>query len=124
MDCGFKMRYTQETHDYPKRGKVKYISYMCGSYARSGKGACSAHNIYLNSLSELVLGDIRHRAKRVLEDEGKVRQESALGWGVITVCMFTLLEEKNHLLSWVIWGIALQLIFFSLKNSPSLIYSY
>ena len=75
MDCGFKMRYSQETHDYPKRGKVKYISYMCGSYARSGRSACSAHIIYLNPLSELVLGDIRHRAGRVLEDEDKVRQE-------------------------------------------------
>lgn len=28
-----------------------------------------------NPLSELVLGDIRHRAKRVLEDEDRVRQE-------------------------------------------------
>ena len=74
MDCGFKMRYTQETHDYPKRGKVKYISYMCGNYARSGKGACSAHIIYLNPLSELVLDDIQNRARRVLEDESKVRQ--------------------------------------------------
>lgn len=75
MDCGFKMRYSQETHTYPKRGKVKYISYFCGSYARSGKSACSAHIIYLNPLSELVLGDIRHRAKRVLEDEDRVRRE-------------------------------------------------
>lgn len=75
MDCGFKMRYAQETHDYPKKGKVKYVSYLCGSYARSGKGACSAHIIYLNPLSELVLGDIRHRAKRVLENEDRVRQE-------------------------------------------------
>lgn len=74
MDCGFKMRYTQETHDYPKRGKVKYISYMCGNYARSGKGACSAHIIYLNPLSELVLDDIQNRARRVLEDESEVRQ--------------------------------------------------
>ena len=75
MDCGFKMRYSQETHIYKKRGKVKYISYMCGSYARSGRSACSAHIIYLNPLSELVLDDIRHRAKRVLEDEDRVRRE-------------------------------------------------
>jgi DNA invertase Pin-like site-specific DNA recombinase len=75
MDCGFKMRYSQETHTYPKKGKVKYISYFCGSYARSGRSACSAHIIYLNPLSELVLDDIRHRAKRVLEDEDRVRRE-------------------------------------------------
>ncbi len=75
MDCGFKMRYSQETHTYPKKGKVKYISYFCGSYARSGRSACSAHIIYLNPLSELVLDDIRHRAKRVLEDEDRIRRE-------------------------------------------------
>ncbi|QNK40285.1 recombinase family protein [Caproicibacter fermentans] len=75
MDCGFKMRYTEENHTYPKKGHVKYISYMCGSYARSGKAACSAHIIYLRPLSELVLDDIRHRAKRVLEDEDRVRRE-------------------------------------------------
>lgn len=69
------MRYSQETHTYPKKGKVKYISYFCGSYARSGRSACSAHIIYLNPLSELVLDDIRHRAKRVLEDEDRVRRE-------------------------------------------------
>lgn len=75
MDCGFKMRYSQESHTYPKKGKVKYISYFCGSYARSGRSACSAHIIYLNPLSELVLDDIRHRATRVLEDEDRVRRE-------------------------------------------------
>lgn len=75
MDCGFAMRYQQETHVYPKAGRVVYQSYLCGNYARSGKGACSIHTIYLKPLSELVLGDIRHRSKRVLEDEDKVRQE-------------------------------------------------
>ncbi len=75
MDCGFAMRYTQETHNYPKEGFVKYVSYLCGNYTRSGAGACSARIIYLNPLAELVLDDIRHRAKRVLEDEDKVRQE-------------------------------------------------
>lgn len=75
MDCGFAMRYTQETHNYPKKGFVKYVSYLCGNYTRSGAGACSAHIIYLNPLAELVLDDIRHRAKRVLEDEDRVRLE-------------------------------------------------
>ncbi|GIO35582.1 hypothetical protein J41TS12_04430 [Paenibacillus antibioticophila] len=28
MDCGFAMRYTQETHNYPKKGFVKYVSYL------------------------------------------------------------------------------------------------
>ncbi|MDI6619111.1 MAG: recombinase family protein [Clostridiales bacterium] len=53
MDCGFAMRYTQETHNYPKKGFVKYVSYLCGNYTRSGAGACSAHIIYLKPLAEL-----------------------------------------------------------------------
>ena len=75
LDCGFKMRYSQETHVRKNGNKVKYISYICGNYSRSGRGACSAHIIYQNPLSELVLDDIRYRAKRVLEDEDKVRYE-------------------------------------------------
>lgn len=75
MDCGFAMRYQQETHVYPKAGRVVYQSYLCGNYARSGKSACSIHTIYLKPLSELILGDIHHRARRVLENEDRVRQE-------------------------------------------------
>jgi hypothetical protein len=66
MDCGFKMRYNQETHDYPKAGRVTHVSYLCGNYSRSGKAACSAHIIYQKPLEELVAEDIRRYAGRVL----------------------------------------------------------
>lgn len=75
MDCGFKMRYHEENHIRKNGRKVKYINFMCGNYARSGKAACSAHIIYQQPLTEIVLEDIQSRAKRVIEDEEKVRQE-------------------------------------------------
>ncbi len=75
LDCGFKMRYNEETHTRKNGTRVKYISYVCNNYSRSGKMACSTHRIYQNPLSEIVLEDIRSRAKRVIEDEQKVRQD-------------------------------------------------
>ncbi len=75
LDCGFKMRYNEENHIRKGGRKVKYISYVCNNYSRSGRAACSAHIIYQNALSEIVLKDIQSRAKRVVENEEKVRQD-------------------------------------------------
>ena len=55
MDCGFKMRYHEENHIRKGGRKVKYINFMCGNYAQSGRAACSAHIIYQNALSEWCL---------------------------------------------------------------------
>ncbi|WP_341349197.1 DUF4368 domain-containing protein [Ethanoligenens harbinense] len=74
-DCGFAMRYAEENHVRKSGRKVKYVSYMCGNYGRSGKTACSAHMIYLQPLTELVIDDIHRQASGVLQDENKVRQE-------------------------------------------------
>jgi len=69
LDCGFAMRYQQETHKRKNGTVVKYISYMCGNYSRSGKAACSSHIIYTNRLSEIVIADIRQKAAMVDCDE-------------------------------------------------------
>jgi hypothetical protein len=69
LDCGFAMRYQQEQHQRKTKGLVVYKSYGCGNYARSGKGACSSHIIYLNRLSEIVRADIRQKAAMVESDE-------------------------------------------------------
>ena len=69
------MRYNQDTYTRKNGTVAKYVSYVCGNYARSGKIACSTHFIYQRPLSEIVLEDIRSRAKRVIEDEQKVRQD-------------------------------------------------
>jgi len=75
IDCGFKMRSNREKKVYPKAGIVVYTSYMCGNYARSGKGVCSAHIIYEKVLVELLIEDIRLHAKRVIDDENSVRRD-------------------------------------------------
>ena len=48
---------------------------MCGSYARSGKSACSIHTIYENVLSQLVLADIQEKARYAAHDEARLLEQ-------------------------------------------------
>ncbi len=62
----YKHRNGPETFSY---------SYLCGSYSRSGKHACTAHTITEHALTEIILADIRANAALVSMDEEAVRQE-------------------------------------------------
>ena len=67
-DCGFKMR-NKIDRSPAKDGEVKRYSYfICSSYAKSGKSACTIHSISENALYELVLTDIREKAQCVEYD--------------------------------------------------------
>lgn len=72
LDCGFAMRFNQEKKVYAKAGLVVYQSYMCGNYARSGKGGCSSHIVYSHRLAEIVIADIRQKAAMVECDENSL----------------------------------------------------
>ncbi|MCL1882996.1 MAG: recombinase family protein, partial [Defluviitaleaceae bacterium] len=69
LDCGFAMRYQQEQHKRKNGNLVVYKSYMCGSYSRSGKAACTSHIIYIDRLSEIVIADIKQKAALLVSDE-------------------------------------------------------
>ena len=62
-DCGFKMRNQVERFTYKDGRPGRYSSFMCGNYARSGKAACTVHTIYENALYQIVLDDIREKAR-------------------------------------------------------------
>ncbi len=62
-DCGFKMRNHTEKFTYKDGTPGRYSSFICGNYARSGKSACTIHTIYENVLEQLVLEDIREKAR-------------------------------------------------------------
>jgi len=64
-DCGFKMKANVERAMHKDGTEVRYISYICGNYSRSGKAACNCHSIYENALVTLVLDHIRTHAKLV-----------------------------------------------------------
>lgn len=62
-DCGFKMRNHTEKFTYKDGTPGRYSSFICGNYARSGKSACTIHTIYENVLEQIVLSDIREKAR-------------------------------------------------------------
>ena len=67
-DCGFKMR-NKIDRSTARDGRAKRYSYfICSSYAKSGKSACTIHSISENALYELVLTDIREKAQCVEYD--------------------------------------------------------
>lgn len=73
-DCGFAMR-CQVRKRRRRDGSTAYDeAYMCGSYSRSGKTACSTHYIPLHVLSDLVLSDLWAKSEEVCYDEEGVTQ--------------------------------------------------
>ena len=62
-DCGFKMR--NKIDRIPmKDGEIKrYSRFICSSYAKGGKAACTIHSISEEALHQLVLADIREKAQ-------------------------------------------------------------
>lgn len=74
-DCGFAMRH-QVTGRRRKDGTTThYEAYMCGSYSRSGRTACSTHYISLPVLAELVLADIWDKADAVHCNEKEMTRQ-------------------------------------------------
>lgn len=73
-DCGFAMRCQIEKRRLKNGTTAIYEKYMCGSYSRSGRTACSTHSITLGVLSELVLNDIWAKSEDVFYHEKEIAQ--------------------------------------------------
>ena len=73
-DCGSRMRISTSFHTTKKRGNYSVVTFMCNNYANHGKEVCSSHSILERVIDNLVLEDIRARAKRVIEDEEGERE--------------------------------------------------
>lgn len=71
-DCGGKLKmgyvWNKKTNDY------KY-NFDCGRLKRYGKSYCFSHYIQVKVLKEIVLGDIREMAQRIVLDEYAIREE-------------------------------------------------
>ena len=73
-DCGFKLINRVERFTYKDGTPGRYSSFICGNYARSGKTACTVHTIYENALNEIVLHDIREKARNVQYDRERLTE--------------------------------------------------
>ena len=74
-DCGFKMRNHTEKFTYKDGRPGRYSSFICGNYARSGKSACTVHTIYEHVLEQLILADIREKARLAEHDPERLAQQ-------------------------------------------------
>ena len=57
-----------------RKGKVE-LNFNCGNHARLGKSYCFSHFIQGKVLEEIVLGDIREMAQRIVLDEKTIRED-------------------------------------------------
>jgi hypothetical protein len=73
-DCGYKMKSTKTKHTTKKRGTYETVSYRCGTYLRSGTDGCTPHSILERVISQVVVDDIRAKARLAVEDEDALRE--------------------------------------------------
>lgn len=73
-DCGFRMANRVERFTYKDGRPGRYSSFLCGNYSRSGKSACTVHTVYENALAEIVLQDIREKARCVEYDRDSLTE--------------------------------------------------
>ena len=69
-DCGGKMKL-----NYIKRKGIIEYSFNCGNHVRLGKAYCFSHYIAAKVLEDVVLTDIREKAKSVSVDEDSIRKQ-------------------------------------------------
>lgn len=70
-DCGQKLKLAAHR---TKKGSLSYY-FNCGYYSRYGKHMCFSHYISAKVLEEIILGDIREMAQRIVLDEKAIRVE-------------------------------------------------
>ena len=70
-DCGNKMKLCTSVN----RKGTRLYHFDCGYHLRYGKAYCFSHYIAASALEEIVLGDIREMAQRIVLDEKAVRED-------------------------------------------------
>ena len=70
-DCGNKMKLCTSV----SRKGTRLYHFDCGYHLRYGKAYCFSHYIAAGALEEIVLGDIREMAQRIVLDEKAIRED-------------------------------------------------
>ena len=71
-DCGGHLNANTETRHHEDGTVKRYVSYICGTYGRSGRSICSWHRVYEKTLAKLVTAEITAQAQAVALDEAAV----------------------------------------------------
>ncbi len=77
MDCGSTMRHHGDYHKCKDGTPVKstYESYLCNRYCCGGKDICTAHTMNQKVLIQVVLTDIRMKAKQARNDPARLIEQ-------------------------------------------------
>lgn len=76
-DCGNKMYIGWYNTRHSRKGPriYKRSNYNCGNFKVYGTRVCTSHYIRMDEIEEIVLEDIKSKAKLVLENEEQVRND-------------------------------------------------
>ena len=74
-DCKTPMVASTHSERRKDSREVRYISYHCSKYLRSGKSACSWHTVSELTLAKIVAEEIQVQAKAVMMDETAVVEQ-------------------------------------------------
>jgi len=74
-ECGFKMRSATQKKMRKNGTQYTYTSFLCGTYSRSGRTACSAHSIGESKLYNIVLEQIRNHSKIVALNKKHIAED-------------------------------------------------
>ena len=77
MDCGSTMRHHGDYHKCKDGTPVRstYESYLCNRYCCGGKDICTAHTMNQKVLIQVVLTDIRMKAKQARNDPARLIEQ-------------------------------------------------
>ncbi len=71
-DCKAPLNAHVETQHRRNGTQKRYVSYSCATYGKSGRSVCSWHRIYEQTLTQIVIAEIRTQAQAVTVDEAAV----------------------------------------------------
>jgi len=74
-ECGFKMRSATQKKIRKNGEQYAYTNFLCGTYSRSGKAACSSHSIGEIKLHDNVLEQIRNHARIAESNEKNIVED-------------------------------------------------
>lgn len=71
-DCGCRLRGNVNKKTRKSGKEYRHAAYICGTYARAGKSACTCHGIGENDISRIVTEHIRTHAQLVERSEKRI----------------------------------------------------
>jgi len=74
-ECGSGLRAQLRRYKHKSSPETTAYQFICGTYAKNGKNACTIHAISENALTQIVLADIHANTALVSMDEELVKRE-------------------------------------------------